>query len=301
MTADAGTRLRLSVVIAAWNGAASLRRCLASLTRQLESGDTEVIVVSNYGAGQELEEQFPHVRYVRLAEDATVPELRAKGISCARGEVVALLEDHCTFDKRWCAEIKRAHQLPYPVVGGAVENASRERLLDWAVYFYDYGKYMLPNEAGVVNALSGNNVSYKGEVLREVEDGYRDGFFEAFVHEELQRRGHALYLMPSVIVYHNKNYVLRVALRQCYHLARSFAGRRVVGAPPVRRVAFALASFALPVLLPARIAARTVRKRRHIKELLMSAPHLLLLMSVWSFGEFCGYSRGEGASAREWK
>jgi len=44
-----------------------------------------------------------------------------------------------------------------------------------------------------------------------------------------------------------------------------------------------------------------VRKRRHIKELLHSLPYLLILMTSWSFGEFCGYLAGEGDSTSKWK
>ena len=304
MIPNATTGLRLSVVVAAWNGTVPLGQCLASLEKQIvDSSDTEIIVVSNDGgkARQMIDEQYSFVKYIPLAKDKTVPQLRAQGICRASGEIVALLEDHCTFDENWCAEIKRAHELPYSIVGGSVENASCERLLDWAVYFYDYGRYMLPNRAGVVTALSGANVSYKRSVLVEIADDFRKGFFEAFIHAELQRRGHELYLMPSAIMYHNKTYVMKDALIDCYHLARSFAGRRIFNASLSRRAALVLASLSLPILLPARIAAGILRKRRHVKELIMSFPHLTLLIMSWSWGEFCGYLRGEGASAEKWK
>ncbi len=304
MIPAATTGLRLSVVVAAWNGTAPLGQCLASLEKQIvDSSDTEIIVVSNDGdeAREMIDEQYPFVKYIPLAEDKTVPELRAQGVYRASGEIVALLEDHCTCDENWCAEIKRAHELPYSVVGGSVENASCERLLDWAGYFYDYSRYMLPHRAGVVTALSGANVSYKRSVLVEIADDFRNGFFEAFIHGELQRRGHELYMMPSAIMYHNKNYVMKDAFVDCYHLARSFAGKRIFNASLSRRAAFVLASLSLPILLPARIAAGILRKRRHVKELIMSFPHLTLLIMSWSWGEFCGYLRGEGASAEKWK
>jgi hypothetical protein len=90
-----------------------------------------------------------------------VPELRTKGINLAHGEIFALVEDYCTLDEHWCAEIKKAHRLPFSVIGGAVENRSPDKLLNWAVYFYDYGKYMFPAQPGAVETLSGMNVSYK--------------------------------------------------------------------------------------------------------------------------------------------
>jgi GT2 family glycosyltransferase len=214
---------------------------------------------------------------------------------------VALAEDHCTFAKNWCSELKKSHELPFSVIGGAVENASIERALDWAVYFYDYGKFMLPFMAGLVPALSGNNVSYKRAALQEVEESFRQGFFEPFTHGELARRGHSLYLTPSVVVYHQKRYKTRDAVVQAYHLARSFAGKRVMGLPSRQRAAFAAGSLVLPLLLPGRIVLRTLRKRRLVPQLVKSLPYLLVLTTIWSFGEFCGYFAGPGRSTDEWK
>lgn len=294
--------VRLSVVIAAWNGEAMLSQCLASLNGQTDPADTEIIVASNFAEGTELlRENFPHLRYLSLPAGTTVPELRAAGIRCSRGEVVALLEDNCSVDPNWSSEIRRAHESPYAIVGGSVENVSFDTALDWAVYFYDYGKYMIPNQAGEVSTLSGNNVSYKRSVLESVQDRFREGFFETFIHEELKRQGHKLYLLPSAIVYHQKSYEARNALADCYHHARTYAGQRISRAPLGKRLVFISGSLILPILLPARIASTTIKKGRHLKELLRSFPHLVLLMSSWSLGEFCGYLCGEGASARMWR
>ncbi len=294
MTAVLAKQVRLSIVIAAWNNSSLLRQCLASLARQADCKDTEVIVASSYncGAREMVEREFPQVKLISLTE-ATVPELRTKGISCARGEIVALLEDHCTFDQNWCAEIKKAHELPYSVIGGSVENASGERPLDWAVYFYDYGKYMLPNQAGVVDSLSGINISYKRLVLERVAKSFQQGFLETFINEELKKQGEALYLAPLAIVYHQKNYEIKDAFTQSYRYGRSFSGMRTRNTTLWQRIGLILGSLTLPVLLPSRIALRTVRKGRYLKELLRSLPHLLLLMTSWSYGELCGYVGGE--------
>ncbi|MGI0001659.1 MAG: glycosyltransferase family 2 protein [Nitrososphaeraceae archaeon] len=295
--------MKLSVVIAASNNASLLEQCLASLRGQGEAADIEVIVVSNYNAGTQemIEKQFPQVKHISLPEDTTVPELRAMGISYSRGEIMALAEDHCVFDENWCSEIKKAHELPYSVIGGSVENASCERSLDWAVYFYEYGKYMLPNQADVVDSLPGNNVSYKRCVLEEIDGSLRKGFFETFIHWELRRQGYSLYLIPSAIVYHKKSYKAKETFIQCYHHGRSFAGLRVSDASLLKRIEFILGSLILPFLLPLRIVLRAIRKGRHIRELFLSLPYLLLLMVGWSFGEFCGYVGGEGRSSRKWK
>ena len=292
--------IKLSIVIAAWNGAEALRRCLISLEKQLEA--TEVIAVSNFSVeGLENDSRFSFVKFIELAAETTVPQLRSYGINSANGEIIALAEDHCFFDENWCQDIIEAHESDYSAIGGAIENASGSRALDWAVYFYDYGKYMPPNQAGETETLSGFNASYRKEVLDELREIYADGFFETFFNEELKKRGHKLFLTDSAIIYHAKNYELKKTLIQFYHLARSFAAKRVLAAPFSKCATFAVVSLALPIILPTRIALNIIKKNRRIKELVSSFPLIVLLMSAWSWGEFRGYLGGEGASASAWK
>lgn len=289
--------MRLSIVIAAWNGPALLEQCLESLLAQAR--ESEVLVVSNFDT--EPFHGLPGLRYIRMPANTTVPKLRTEGIRQSTGEIVALAEDHCTFAADWCAELLKAHEQSYPVIGGAVENGESQSALSWAVYFYDYSRFMLPLRAGPVGALSGNNVSYKRAVLVEAEPAFHDGLVEPFTHGELLKRGHKLYLAPTLVVYHQKRYRARDVIRQAYHLARDFAGTRVQWAPVGRQTAFIVGSLALPVLLPVRILVRVLRKGRMAAELLRSSLYLALLTTSWSWGEFCGYTAGCGSSAGEWK
>jgi len=293
--------LKLSVVIAASNDLPALERTLASLREQAEAADTEVIAVCNFEAVDEVAKRFPFVNCVALGGDTTVPELRTRGIDLARGEIIALVEDYCTLDPLWCATIKKAHESCHPITGGSVENGCPDKALNWAVYFYDYGRYMAPVPAGPAEALSGMNATYSRNALCTVQESFRDGFYEAFVHEELKRLGHQLYLEPSAVVYLSKDYGFREIFRTYFHLARAYAGRRVSGGAFTKRVVLALGSFVLPILLPGRVVLRTVRKHRHLLQLVRSLPHLFALTSSWSAGEFCGYVFGEGDSARRWR
>src|SRR5207249_1397834 len=97
------------------------------------------------------------------------------------------------------------------------------------------------------------------------------------------------------IVYHDKHYRLSEALAQCYHLARAYGAQRAAGASRWRRWTYAAGSLVLPLLLSARVIARTLAKRRHVRELVLALPVLLLLECAWSFGELSGYLLGEGA------
>lgn len=297
-------QIKLSIVIAAWNGVEMLRACLSSLKNQINSNDIEAVVVSNFGdeAFHENAPEFPFARYFVLPAETTVPELRARGITEAKGEIVALSEDLCIFNADWCGEILEAHKnLPYSVIGGAVESVESQGALDWAVYFYDYGKYMLPNRAQTLDALSEINISYKREILERNEKDFASGFWEVFFNESLKRDGHELFLQPSAVVLHRKSYEFAGVASQFYHQGRSFAARRAESFTFGRKLIFIAASLALPILLSFRVIKRVIEKQRRFGKLILSLPYLSILTSVWSFGELCGYLYGEGKSGSRWK
>lgn len=291
--------MKLSVVVAAWNGPVLLRDCLMSLVPQIKE-DGDIIVACNRSQNgiEDLLQRFSFIRFFEFP-GATVPELRARGVEQAHGNAIALLEDHCVADPAWAKEIQKAIA-SHPVVGGCVDNAS-SGALNWAVYFYDYGKYMPPDTARTVDALSGNNVAYTREALRLLGNEYRSAFYETFAHQELQTRGCTLFLAPAALIYHTKRYALRSAIAESYHHGRSFAARRLSAASTMGKMARGAASVLLPVLLPLRIVTRTLRKGKHLKELIQAMPHILLLTTAWSYGEFRGCVSGEGASAGRWK
>ena len=285
----------LSIVIAASNGPGELARTLESLRGQAEFPDTEVIAVCNFDIRAErgLKEEFPFAKFVAQAGDATVPELRYWGIELATGEVIALTEDYGLADEHWCEEIKKARESNFSVVGGAVENRTPNTLLNWAVYFFDYGKYMPPLREGITKTLSGINVCYRRGALQELEENFRGGFDETVVHQDLIKRGGTLYLAPAAIVYLSKDFRFGGTFRNFFSLAKSFASKRVARHSLPTRTFLVAGSVALPIVLPVRVALRILPKRRHLLELVLCFPLLVILMTSWAAGEFCGYLGAE--------
>ncbi len=292
-------RHRLSIIIAAWNGTDALRRCLESLGNV--SSETEVIVVSNFSLGQALVRQFPQVLFLPLKHSTTVPQLRSAGILTSSGGIIAITEDHCRFAPHWSEQVVLAHDDPSPAIGGPVDNLRTDRSLDWAVYFYDYGKFMPPLEEGPARELSGANVSYKRAALMAESDCFSGGFFEPFVHQAMIERHGGLRLDARPVVFHDKGYRFGEAVQQAFHLAKSYAARRVRHTSRVRRWILAAGAPVLFVLLPVRILTTVWPKQRYIKELIWSLPCLLVLTGSWAWGELCGYFLGEGASGSRWR
>jgi hypothetical protein len=295
-----GGSAALSVVVAGWNGPEALRACLASLRAQAGATDMEVVVARNVAAGAGVLAEFPGAVDLALPAATTVPALRAAGLARSRGPIVAFIEDSCTCAPGWAAALLEAHGERHAAVGGPVDQAREASRLDWAVYFYDYGRYMPPCEAGPVAQLSGINMSFTRAALDGAKDRLGDGVFEADLQVELRRQGYAPCLVPGAVVTHRGHRTARQALGQAYAFARSYAARRRPGASAPERAALGFGALLLPAVLAGRIVAGVLRKRRHRITLLLAFPWLGVLLTAWSAGEAVGYVTGRGVStARE--
>lgn len=305
--------IELSVIVAIIEGGnRAMTSCLEAL--QASATDMSIECLVPYDARLEsvadLEKRFPWATFVDARRVVDAEEhgdtsrehhdiLRSVGINLASGPIVALLEDHGIPSSQWCrAVIDAHHRSDAAAIGGAVENGI-DRLLNWAVYYCDFGRYQNPVSTGPAEFLSDSNVSYKREHLWSVKHLWADAFHETSVNWELKRGGRSLRLEPQMIV-HQTRRTLRFlpALRERFVWGRSFAGTRALEVSNMRRTIFAAFSFLLPLLLTFRIAAQGIRKGRHLSRLIASLPIVFLLEIFWSIGEFVGYVTGRTSPNR---
>ncbi len=299
LAATSETRPVLSVVIASVNGPDYLDACLAALTRQRGSVSSEIVVADSYGpaTAELVAQKYPDVRLYSFAERLTIPELRAAAIAHSRGDLVVMTEDHCVPAEDWYARIVEAHQQHSAVaIGGTIENAAVDRMVDWAAFLCEYSSFVGPLPAGVVHDIPGPNVAYKRAALEQMQDLLDEGRWETFLHARLEERGFELYRDPSIVVFHRKFFGLGEFLSQRYHYGRGFAGMRMQGAPISRKVLFAAGSPILPPLILWRLGSRLFGRRRHRVIFLRALPLLALFTLSWSLGELIGYLLGPGDS-----
>src|SRR5439155_4052144 len=145
---------------------------------------------------------------------------------------------HCVAPQNWLAEIVKAHELGYMVVGGAVENGTTDRIIDWSVFLCEYSSAMLPITAGEVKAIPGNNVAYKRAALELIADHIKANFWECFLHEQLAKKGVKFLSVPSIVVVHKKEFGFFDFLSQRFHYSRSFAGMRGALIPRAMRLCY---------------------------------------------------------------
>lgn len=287
----------LSVVVPSVNGLSDLLGCLQALESQ-DDARLEVLVVDRLGEAvrKTVREKHPRVRLIGVPEGTTIPQMRAIAFAEARGACVAVIEDHVIVPRDWARRLLDAQAKTAAVVGGAVENAATERLVDWAAFLCEYSHCIPPLPAGPAEWLTGNNVVYPRSILERHREVIEEGKWENHLHEALKRSGVPLVCVPEITVGHKKHYTVGEYLSQRYLYARSYAGARVTGQPLPKRVAYGLAAFALPPLLFYRTLTRVVSKGRHRAELVRSLPLLALFVTSWALGEVVGYWAGPGDS-----
>ncbi len=289
---------KISVIVVSLLGMPIIDECLRALNDQQGDFDYEIIVVSpgKNTAFSHIEKNFPCVKLFQPAERLGIPQLRALGISHASGDFVAITEDCCIPRENWLEEIIKAHRSGYDVVGGAIENGSSDRLVNWAAYICEYSQMMLPVPNGEVGGLAGNNCSYKREIFNKVDESLQKDYWEYFLHQELKKLEIKILSVPTIVVLKKKEFFFVYFLKQRFYFSRSFAGMRSRLLPPSRRLISAAFSPALPFLMTWRIAKQVVQKKRHVGRFVLSMPLLSIFMISYAAGELTGYLFGTGKS-----
>jgi GT2 family glycosyltransferase len=288
---------RLSVVIASVNGLGCILECLEKLEALPERDQMEVLVLDRRtdGTAQAIAERFPWVTMRAGLTSKSIPELRWQGMRAARGEWIAVIEDHCMVPHNWAAEILRLASEGFGVIGGPVENGARERILDWAYFLAEYGPCMPPLPEGEVECVPGNNAAYLRSIL-PLNEAKWGALWESFLQNELRRRSVRIFLSPALLIYHRKSFRLGEILEQRFLYSRSFAAMRADEMSNLKRLLYAVTSLALPIVLLFRIARCVISKRRNFRELLLGLPAILLFVLSWAAGEMVGYLAGPGDS-----
>jgi hypothetical protein len=292
------TEPSLTVVVPSVNGLGDLMDCLAALSAQRTDVDLEVLVADRCGepVRAEVRRTYPWARILEAPSGTTIPDLRAMAFREACGNSVAVIEDHVIVPPGWARALLDAQAGTDVVVGGAIENAAVDRLVDWAAFLCEYSHCITPLPEGPADWLPGNNVVYPRALLWRYESVLGRGQWENRLHDAMRRDGVPLVCRPQIAVGHKKHYTVGEYLSQRYLYARSYAGARVADASLPTRLSYGAGALALPPLLMFRTVRRVVAKRRHRAELVRSLPLLAVFVVSWAWGEMVGYIAGPGDS-----
>ena len=250
-----------------------------------------------------IRQDYPEVRLIDSAPEATLPAMRTQALGAAIGRWVIVTEDHCVPSQNWLQQFSIAlNSAPDSVaaVGGCVENGVDDTALDWATFLCEYSGSVAPVPEGIADGVPGMNVAYRRRAFEGVDENIlRKGFWETTLHPVLHDRNQQFFSSNEIVLNHCKKFSLGLFCRQRYVYSRYYAGIRFSRTDIVRRGAAAVMSLALPPLLLWRMRGNVTRKNRLQSEFRQAFPYLFLFTLIWAAGEIVGYLGGPGKALAE--
>src|SRR5687768_7406475 len=223
------TSVPFSVVVGTIQGWPDITPAVRSLELAVERVGGEVIVVDASGDAPPPADVLAAVTRWVSAPGASVFQCRYQGYRLARGDVVAITEDHCLARPDWADRMIASHR-EHPAaaaIGGSVENAADRRIMDWASFLIVQVAVMAPIPSGVAERLSGAvNVSYKRAALTEIVDHDGMGAMDVLHQKELLERGELLVADDRIRIAHDQSLGFAGTTVVHFHAGRTMSGFR---------------------------------------------------------------------------
>jgi hypothetical protein len=287
----------ISVIVATTHPWPAARATLDELHEQLDPLDGQLILADGDGAGltADAEALYPGIAWLKR-RGASVFELRALGASAARGEVVALTEDHVLPGKNWCRRLLEIyeHCPDIKAVSGPIENGSPRTRVDWANFLMTFSSFAGPLRPQPDRVPPPANISYRRSVLPPFEP--EPGWLELTLTPKLFN-GHTIIVDQRASVAHVQPVSLGEALQSHFHNGRITTGLLPVTEPNISRGAIILRGLRRPAEIVNQVVAGSSGKRQIRRKVLASSPVIVMLATSHALGETVGLLRGSGNSA----
>jgi hypothetical protein len=278
----------LSIVLAVHGGGWRLPEVLRALERQAEGAEVLVAHAPGEPGVADALAAAPWARGLEATRRCLTPELWRDGMLAARGARVALTVVHCRPAADWVARLRAADLLTHAAVGGSIDADPVSDGLGWAAWILRYVRHAPTQPARESTDLAGDNVVYDRAAVMAHAGTFADGFWEPRVHARLRDAGARLLFDPALRVIHCNGYTPGELLSQRYHHGRQYGFERAAGMTPVRRLAYALAAPAAPVVFLVKLLRQGAGQELARRHLLRALPCLLALLSAWGAGEAAG-------------
>ena len=287
----------LSVIIPTRRGWPATEPALASVADQAAAVGGEVLIMDSSGlpAPSGL---APHVSWVPRPTDESVFKLRAAGYQLARGEIVAVTEDHCRATPDWCRRILERHA-EHPeaaAIGGAVDNGTPDHPIDWAAFIVTQFPYAAPLPNGPVKrTTSATNLSFKRRAVDRIPKHAEFGAMEIFDTGAILSDGDVLFQDDSIVVLHDQSMGFGGTSATEFHNGRLLGGfrRGIMDGRDWLRIG---AAGIMPFYRSARAVRVALGKRLPRQAVVSAIPYVVWLELCTSAGELVGYASGPGDS-----
>ena len=209
---------KVSVVVASYNGAATLHTCLESLAR-LNYPNYEVILVDDGStdATPQIAGEFPSVRTIRQ-NNLGLSAARNTGIAAATGEVVAFTDSDCRADEDWLYYlVNDLVRSEFAGIGGHNLLPPEDSVVAAAVLVCPGGPAHVMLTDREAEHIPGCNMAFYKWALDEIkgfDPVYRQAGDDVDLCWRLQELGYKIGFAPSAFVWHYRRSTVKAYLKQ---------------------------------------------------------------------------------------
>lgn len=289
----------LSIIVAVPDNFQTVRQLIRYLTQQTIREQLEIVFVVPSRVEFKIERsELEHFFQHKVVETGTFKSLnhaRVAGIQKSSAAVVVLTEDHCFPAPEWAEALVESHKNNWAAVGPVVGLANIHSSIAWANYFIQYSPWIKPSKSAIVKDLPGHNSSYKKHILMEYGEKLEPMMdFEYVLHQDLQNKGHQLYMECKAETYHLFMTDVKPSLQEHFCIGQLLAASRARHFTFFKRLQLILASPLVPAVRFIRIICDIYKYGWQRKLLPDIIPWLILGLTVSAIGELIGFVFGKG-------
>ena len=208
---------RVSVAVCSYNGARTLERCLAEVSR-LDYPDYEVIVVDDGSTDATATIAAHHKCTLISTSNQGLASARNSALRAASGDIIAYLDDDAHPDPDWLRHLAAAMERhDYAGVGGPNLPPADDSAVARCVAEAPGGPIHVLLSDREAEHLPGCNMAFRRDALEEIggfDRQFRVAGDDVDICWRLRAAGHRLGFSPSALVWHARRASVRAYLRQ---------------------------------------------------------------------------------------
>lgn len=282
----------VSVIVAAYNSAEFLPRCLQSLAVQTFD-DFETIVVNSSPETRtaQVAANFPEVRFHQHPERLSPHAARNIGVAMARGNLLAFTDADCEADPNWLAELVKSHSAGHGLIAGCIESQATA-WISRAIHLLKYAPYLHGKPAGPINLAATGSLLVSRELWDVV--GPFEGTLvcgDALFSWKAREAGFPPWFEPKAIVIDQDEKFRPGFLAERFRRGREFGAVRAEFGH-WNFVKRAMRFLALPLALISALHAigKECLSGKRLGNFLQAFPFLLAAQAIWCVGEVVGFA-----------
>lgn len=199
---------KVSVIVPAYRGRATLADCLGSIQRSLRGWDHEILVIESSGDGSTelIRRDFSNVFVIESPRRLSAGAARNLGSQIASGYLLFFVDQDCLVPVDWIQRLSTyfRHE-DVGAAGGSISVADPGNWSGWCVYFLEFFNHF-PSRRGEVNNrnfLIGANSVWRAEVLQHVQFPDQTLGEDLLLTVSLRDMGLEVVYDPSISVSHH--------------------------------------------------------------------------------------------------